>query len=304
MNALEVYTNLYNNFYGYKWIPWWLFVPMRRLIRCLANKYLPFYLKKDYYKQSRVEQDLIVSLTSFPARIHDVWMVIETLKRQTILPEKIILWLSRKQFPSKDYIPQDLWDEEDDLFQICMVDDDIRSHKKYYYVMKEYPEKTIITCDDDIFYHPKMLEELLQTSRLFKGCVIANVCKQLSYGSDGKLLPYLQWNNKIRSHSSKDLVQIGIGGVLYPPHSLDEKVLDKDLFLLLAPLADDLWLNFMTRKRGTLVVKSKFKYLPLPILSDAPTLTSINCGRNKNDEQISAICAYFRNKEIKKYHMA
>lgn len=293
MDNLEIYTTLYNRACNHKWIPWWFFTPLRRLIRYWANRNLPVYLKKNDYGRGKVERDLIVSLTSFPARIHDVWMVIETLKRQTVLPEKIILWLSKEQFPSKEDIPQYLWKEEDDLFHIIMVDGDIRSHKKYYYALKEYPEKTIITCDDDIFYHPGMVEELVYTGRLFKKCIIANICKQLSYGQDGKLLPYLRWNDKVRIHSCEDIVQIGVGGVLYPPYSLDNRVLDKDLFMRLAPLADDLWLNYMARKKGTKVVKSRFKYLPLPILSDAPTLASVNCGMNRNDEQIQAIYDYF-----------
>ena len=299
MNTLYVYTSLYNFFRNYKFLPWWFFTPMRRLTRFLSNRYLPNYLRKSNYKRHRVEYCLIVSLTSFPDRINDVWMVIECLKRQTVLPEKIILWLSKKQFPTKEDIPRSLWNEEDGLFEIRMVDDDIRSHKKYYYVLEEYPEKTIVTCDDDIFYHPKMIEKLIQSSHLFRGCIVSNVCLRLSYGLNGKLLPYLQWSNAVNSHDSDDLVQIGLGGVLYPPSSLDEMVLDKELFLRLTPLADDLWLNCMARKKGTLVVKSQFKYQPLPILNDAPTLTSINCGEYKNDEQMLAICAYFKNNRMK-----
>ena len=38
---------------------------------------------------------IIVSLTSIPSRIHLTHLVIESILRQTVLPDKIVLWLSK-----------------------------------------------------------------------------------------------------------------------------------------------------------------------------------------------------------------
>src|SRR5690554_2625875 len=43
----------------------------------------------------------VVSLTSYPSRIEDVWISIECLLRQTFKPDKIILWLAQSEFPEK-----------------------------------------------------------------------------------------------------------------------------------------------------------------------------------------------------------
>lgn len=49
-------------------------------------------------------------------------------------------------------------------------------------------------------------------------------------------------------------MQTGVGGVLYPPHSLDEKMLDASLFMSMAPINDDVWFWAAAVSRGTYVV--------------------------------------------------
>lgn len=56
-------------------------------------------------------EKIIVSLTSFPARINIVVKTIKTLLTQTLKPDAVILWLAPEQFPNgeKD-LPQELLD--------------------------------------------------------------------------------------------------------------------------------------------------------------------------------------------------
>ena len=44
-------------------------------------------------------EEVIVSLTTFPARISTVWITIETIFRQEVMPDRIVLWLAKEQFP-------------------------------------------------------------------------------------------------------------------------------------------------------------------------------------------------------------
>lgn len=287
MNSVNFLTRLYGRLHNYEGVPFWLLTPIRKVVRGAANWLLPLYLSRPHHSQTKFEQGIIISLTSFPARIRDVWMVIETLKSQSIIPEKIILWLSKEQFPNRDCIPQSLWNCEDELFEIRVVDGDIRSHKKYYYAMQEFPNKTIVTCDDDIYYHPDMLRTLVETALLFPHCIVANITMQMQFDHTGNLLPYEKWEEMVKPLSSQNMVQIGAGGVLYPPQTLHQYVLRMELFTKLAPLADDLWLNMMARLQRTPVVQSNKIILPLPLASDAPKLNSINNGAEKlNDQQL------------------
>ena len=294
MNLINLFTRLYAFQRNYKYIPFWVFTPFRKLTRFCANKVLPFHLKKTLPQCTiNIQKDVIVSFTSYPARILTVWMVVRSLKNQNILPEKIILWLSKKQFPKECDIPKSLWDQVDDFFEIRMVDDDIRSHKKYYYALKEFPFKTIVTCDDDVCYHPDMLQSLIKGSLLYPNSIISNVTKKITYDNQGNMLPYHRWENEISVYEMKDLLQIGMGGVLYPPNSLDTMVLNKSLFMNLCPTADDIWLNCMARRKGTKIIQSAMKILPLPIGGSSESLTSVNVGEFQNDRQLNLLRHYF-----------
>ena len=292
MIVYNILVRFYGKLHNYKNVPFWVLTPIRRIVRLISYILLPRVLKVNRRNKGIVQKDLIVSFTSFPSRIKDVWQVVESLKNQSILPEKIILWLSREQFNTKDSIPISLLSREDELFEIRLVDLDLRSHKKYYYAMIEFPEKTIITCDDDIYYHPDMIKILLEGSNKFKGSIISNVTKQLSFYENGDIMPYNQWNDEIKAYSSENLFQIGVGGVLYPSNSLDKMLFRSDLFTSLTPLADDIWLNCMARMKNTLVIQSSKNILPLPIKSNSPTLTSVNCDENFNDSQLENLRLY------------
>lgn len=289
MNLLTLFTSVYSALHSYPYIPYWVLTPFRKLVRYAANLALPKYLAQVNVLRGEKENGVIISFTSFPARINNVWLVVKSLKNQSVLPEKIILWLSKEQFPKKETIPDSLWREEDSLFEIRMVDNDIRSHKKYYYVMQEFPEKAFVTCDDDIYYHPDMLKYLLEANKMYPNCVIANITRQIQFSEEGFLLPYQKWAKTQEPFASKDQIQIGVGGVLYPPNALHELTLRKDLFFTLTPLADDIWLNCMARMNGTPTVHSAMNFLPLPINSKAPSLSTSNRGGGKNDEQLQSL---------------
>lgn len=292
MNALDLFTKIYGKLQNYG-MPFWVMTPFRRTVRGLANIVLPKYLSRPYKQKARVEKDLIVSFTSFPARIDNVWQVVECLKRQTVLPEKIILWLTSSQFPNGTGIPEKLKKEESNLFEIRFVNTNVRSHTKYFFAFSEYPDKTIITCDDDIYYDVRMIERLLNTSYRFPKCIISNYAIQIKHNDLSSIKPYLQWGNDIKEHESLNLLQLGVSGVLYPPHCLHDLLFDNEVFMRISPLADDIWLNAMARLNHTPVVKASGKVLVFPIENDSPTLSSVNNGtENMNDVQIRQIREY------------
>ena len=88
---------------------------LRFCIRVLANITIPIYyvLTINNKKYSLLGGELksgriIVTLTSFPARVNRLWLVIESLLRQSHKPDMIILWLSKDQFSNLDLLPRSL----------------------------------------------------------------------------------------------------------------------------------------------------------------------------------------------------
>ena len=278
------------------------------IFKRLSSAYRRYILKKrimDYYSQCKPEiadesrvANVIISLTSFPARLNTIWQCIESLKRQSVTPEKIILYLSKEQV-SQSELPSSLVNEEDDLFEIRMVDGDIRSHKKYYYAMKEYPDKIIVTTDDDVIYPPFMLSCLLEAHSQYPEDVIANYTHVIKH-KNGVVAPYIEWydlpvdQNKIEKKDNQ--IQVGIGGVLYPQKSLNSDALNMDIAREISFLADDLWLYAQTIVGGKRVVKSRLNkntIIPITIKNDR-TLTSENVLQNKNDIQFYKLREYYK----------
>lgn len=241
---------------------------------------------------------IIVSLTSFPQRINTVWLTIETLLRQTIKPDSIILWLSQEQFSTKERLPKNLLSLEKRGLSIQLVDDDLKSHKKYYYSFKEYPEDFIITVDDDTFYNTKLIEHLWKTHLAFPQSICCNHSRFICYNNRQELLPYASWkqNFEFNLQASKQLCPIGVGGILYPPHVLPSLVEDKDIFMKFCPYADDLWLKAMSLLGNNMVVQSEYHSYFMPIrIRKNTTLSSgnVKCG---NDEQLKQLRQFLKNK--------
>ncbi len=273
----------------------------RGAVKVTANFALPVFLKfnrkeltANLNKNSGSATRYIVSLTSFPKRIDKVWLVIESLFRQRFKPDKIILWLSQEQFPSLEVLPESLLEQQNRGLTISLVDEDLRSHKKYYYALKEFPDDCIITVDDDVFYHSSLLETLVKCHRDNPDLICANHVKKIVYEA-GIPLPCNKWPHLKEPYcAERKNIQIGIGGVLYPPRSFHQDVSDKKRLLQLAPSADDLWLNAMARLKGKQVVRTAYGLDYLPVLNkEDSTLTAVNVGQGMNDVQLNNIRNYY-----------
>ena len=229
-------------------------------------------------------QKIIVSLTSFPGRIDTVWISIESLLRQTVKPDQIILWLASTQFDGLDCLPQRLLDLQKRGLTIRFCDD-LRSHKKYFYVMQEYPEDLVILADDDIIYPSDMVEKLMRMHQKYPNDICVITGQKMEKGK----LPS-QWRNpllKERLEHSEE-VQIFTGsGSLFPPHSLSECAFDAEGIRANCPYADDLWLTFMAHKKGTRIT-ALYPWRAFPVMiygTGDNSLWKINAAQGQNDQQ-------------------
>jgi hypothetical protein len=280
---------------------------MRFFVRLITNAILPIYYEltknDELYKLNEQKVNkarLIVSLTSFPYRIGRLWLVIETLLRQTEKPDKIILWLSKEQFSSLDALPKKLLGQCNRGLTIRMVEGDIRSHKKYFYTIKEFPNDYMITVDDDILYRSTMIADLYNYSLRYPSTVISQYSVEMSWNA-GKLDSYNLWEKINTERAPNFYVFFGSGGgTLFPPYSMCSEVLNKELFMSLTPTADDIWLNAMCRLNKTKVAVTKYYSTYIPVLNISNiTLESINNGLNQNNKQIVEVQKYFlRNRGV------
>lgn len=289
MNRLDFLTKSYALLHNYPGLPFWVLTPFRRIVRACANRWLPPYLAKASPSMGDKQSEVIISFTSFPARIYNVWQVVECMFRQTVQPAKILLWLSKEQFPTRESIPMSLRERENDIFEIRMVDGDIRSHKKYYYVAKEFPDSLVFLIDDDIYYRPDILERSLKAREKHPDAVICNYGSHIGYNEDGSLKPYNEWKTVDGFSDADDLFFGSGGGTLFCPSELHQDLTDIEKARRLTPIADDIWLNVMVRlaKRKIVMVENN---LILPIFNkNNTTLSSQNLGMSENDRQLGNV---------------
>ena len=270
-------------------------------IRLMANILLPVYLKstshlKEYSistAKKKKKGNIVVSLTSFPTRIARLWLVIESILRQTKKPDRIILYLSKLQFQNDKSIPSSLIRLKKRGLEIMMVDSDLRSHKKYFYTFSKYPDDYIITIDDDIIYRKNMIQDLISGSQN-SGSIVAQYCKKIKWEGDS-LMPYQSWVNIVEETEPTSNIFFGSGGgVMFPPGSLHPDTINQDLFMTLCPTADDIWLNAMCHLNGSRIKKIKCPtdFLPVMYLNNI-TLEMTNNGQNQNDKQITDVINYY-----------
>ena len=263
-----------------------------------AKFILPLYFYLFPSKKLNNNSNIIVSLTSFPARIKTVWITIESILRQTQPPQKIILWLSVQQFKNTKSLPSSLLKLQKKGVEIRFVEENIMSHKKYYYVMQEYPTSYIITIDDDLLYHSSLIETLYNISTN-NHAVACNYAREISH-KQSSLLPYNSWKligkEPFNTPISSNNIFFGSGGgTIFPPKSLHNDWSKKNLFTQLTPKADDIWLNAMCRLNKTpiIYINSLYDLLPIPIKNNKK-LADENLNLNMNDIQINNICTYYK----------
>ena len=150
---------------------------VRKIVNALERAYCK-RLKVNALKAAQSDcrncnEPVIVSLTTFPARIDYVHLAIMSLLNQTVKPERIILWLASEQFRDVK-IPDTLKDLCRYGLEIRYCEEDILAHKKYYYAMRTFPKHIIVTYDDDIIYPEDSLEKLLIMHRNHPNAIICN----------------------------------------------------------------------------------------------------------------------------------
>lgn len=298
IEPIDFYCKIYERLQYHEGEKTFLMRPLRRIIRQIATWHISHCRSFRTFDISRPQSDVIVSFTSFPERIRYVHLVVLSMLHQTILPKKIILWLSKEQF-NEISLPLNLKSLLNDVFEIRMVDGDIRSYKKSYYVLKEYPQEQVFLIDDDLLYPTNTIELMLKAKSEHLYSVICRYGSVMRFES-GEPMPYNSWWKEETEASNDKNFFFGTGGGTLLSRSLLYDDVDKiELALSLAPLADDVWMNAMVNLKNT--SKHKVRYgLILPIfIKTNKSLTSKNVGLNQNDLQIRSVREYYL-KNLKK----
>ena len=238
---------------------------------------------------------IIVSLTSYPARLKNLHLCLKSLLLQTVKPDKIIVWFG-SDTKNVDLTQELLELEQYGLEYRFDENNNIKPHKKYYYAMQEFPDDIIITVDDDAVYPRKTVESLMESYKRHPNAVSARRVHKIVFGNDGQVAPYETWGKEYRKEKKEStlLMAVGVGGVLYPPHCLDDRAFDINKIQELCIGADDIWLKCMETLKGTKVVWVPCFFAHPPALGITDSLWQGNVGEDRNDFYFRRVFAYYR----------
>ena len=246
----------------------------------------------DLHRPRSTDAAVLVSLTSIPSRFASLDLVVRSLLSQSVAPRRVVLWLNTRH---QDTVPDTVLALCGGKFEIRWTEQD-SCHCKLAPSLDAFGDETIVTCDDDLMLRRGWLSALLDSHSRYPNEVIAHIARALALGADGHVMPYDAWRKqKARGLMGHHLVQMGYGGVLYPPGSLHADATDAGLYMALTPRADDLWFKMMAYLAGT-PVRTADRRVGRPreiVGADEVRLKPSNVNEDGNRAQWLALCQHY-----------
>ena len=211
-------------------------------------------------KETISDYEIVVSLTTYGVRIHDVYLAIESIMQGTIKPNRIVLWLSEDEFKGNN-LPISLQKQMKRGLEVEYCSD-IRSYKKLIPSLKKFPNSCIITIDDDLMYDFDLVEKLVHTHDKHPNCICANRLHRMKLDEYKMPLSYMEWDWGVANIDNSRLSFFTTGGgTLFPPHVFSAEVFNESVFMSDCPFADDVWFNAMRLLSNIHVIKSQTRSL-------------------------------------------
>ena len=268
-----------------------------RQAKWLPNRVSDLHHSRPRRRLKTEVSDFIVALTSYPARIRTVHRTIESLRRQSVAPSRIVLVLSIEEFPER-HLPAGLVRLKNTNLEILWTSGNLRSYKKLIPVRAQYPHETIVTVDDDVIYSRDFLGDLVAASKHRPDAIIGHRGWEMSADENGSFIPY-QVLPPATPQSPPDLTLLtGVGGIVYPPGSLPGGLLqDADLARAVCPTADDIWFWALARVAGTTTIclgSDPEPFRVIEALRDKEALGYANVLGGQNDAQMERVMGHFQ----------
>jgi hypothetical protein len=219
-------------------------------------------------------------------------LTLQSVLRQSVRADRTILWIAHADMP---LLPKDVIDLRAAGLEIRATDD-MRSYKKILPALDAFPQAFICTADDDVYYWPTWLEELVK-GHLVEGpemtgrLVTCYRAHEITRDAHGRFLPYKDWaQDAFDRKRSTLLFPTGIGGVLYPPGMLAHTCDDRGAAFTLCPHNDDIWLYWIGRRNGaTYKIVRRRREFVLWRGAEDQALWHSNLALDGNDVQIRKV---------------
>ncbi len=198
---------------------------------------------------------IVVNLTTYGARAHKVYLVIESIAMGTERPSRVILWLDEPQLLEAP--PSTLRRLQRRGLEIAKTAN-YGPHKKYLpYVMQTDENKSSLpfcTVDDDFLLPRWWLKCLFIAYRQSPEHVTCYRAHRIKIDDSGKKIQsYDFWDRPRSATASFSALATGASGVIYPPKMGTVLARWGTAGYEIAPSADDIWLHRCALRSGVKV---------------------------------------------------
>jgi hypothetical protein len=234
----------------------------------------------------------IVSFTSFGPRIESACKMVFAMTKQTYKDFHLVMTLYKDDIKYISDTMQLLLDN--DVLELLIADVDLGPHCKYYYAMKKYYDKPIITVDDDRRYGSDTLEKLITKFESVEYKTIISNCAIKMQKTNKGILPYSKWCPfRLKPHEKSYLAMAeGFAGILYPPKCFDNLLssewvncisdckYDDDLYLKIQGIKNKIPVTQSTHIQGCAEVDNIKESMPY----------NLHNNQNKGDTPRNNLC--------------
>ena len=191
-----------------------IFFEKKETLEKIKDRFINYFQNFTKIVEMR-QKKIIVSFTSYYKRFGFLTNVFQSIKQQTLLPEKILLILYEN----------DYWKYNLNLtgIEIIKVNKDIKPHKKYFYTMIKYRDYAIITLDDDIFYPSDTISSIYESYIKHPNIISGRRSHLINFKKNLEIDEYLKWTlqqNEIKNPDYNLFITTGAGAI-YPPDILN-----------------------------------------------------------------------------------
>lgn len=229
---------------------------------------------------------VVVSLTTYGTRIHSVALAIESIADGDIRPHRLILWLDDDLVLPSGNLPASLLRLQRRGLEI-QVNDNVGPHGKYfgYVTSRTHHDFPLVTADDDILYPRRWLKMLYDAHQAHPREVNCHWAKRMET-VNGRLAGYATWPAVTDTNSGAGNFALGVSGVIYPVHLLDELARRGPEFESICPKADDIWLHWVALQTQTRIrqVSKVAHHFPMIPGTQSTGLRQANVADGGNDE--------------------
>lgn len=237
---------------------------------------------------------VLISVTSYPPRFPTLLPTFITLVGQKLNPNNFRAVLTVFE-EDADALPTSMLIlEKLQMIIILRSEQDLGIYMKLSEVVREFPEASIATFDDDMCYRPDSLSALLQKSREDPHAIVGNRGYRLPGGASRGF----GYDDIVPVHgelAGDRIFLTGAGGIYYPNNALKPPLTSFDVALVLANFQDDVWYLF-SALQGGISRTSTFLSPRTPrvwVKSQGVARHKENVGNRKNDGAIQRCADFF-----------